>query len=321
MKQSGIYRIVNKVNGKGYVGSASSFYKRWKLHRHDLLKGKHHSFRLQHSWNKYGEDKFIFEVLEIVENPTRELLLAREQYWINYYNSSNPKNGYNICPIAGSCFGAEQEQTKINKERIKEFLLKNGFKPSCKAKDLEESHLGKILLHYLDKNGDNFDSEMVVFCKNYIPKKDFLMAEVKEETLKFCIENGFRPRQGYGDLKEIELGSALHNYITPVGKAYDKEFAEQIKKFPIKYVFKALRDKQQLKDFVYSHGHFPYRKSINIIERTLGNLWGTWSNSKNNCYDEVLVVELKKFPTWKQFNELQKVKSNGRLVPNPARHQ
>ena len=307
MKQSGIYRIRNIIDDKGYIGSASYFNHRFIGHRTVLRKNKHHSIHLQRAWNKYGEDQFKFEIIEILENPTKELLLQREQYWIDYYKSYDKYFGYNICKIAGSCKGIEREETQINKEKIKEFLLKNGFKPSGKAKDLNERHLGKILIHYLDKNGDNFDLNMVEFCKNYKAKKDYLIEQVKNEILNFCLQHGFRPRQDCKDEKERQLGISLHNYITTVGKSYDKEFAEKIEIFPTKHIFKRELDKQRLRDFVYSRGYLPKRTSLDITEKLLGNLWGTWSNIKIKYYDEELVKELKKFPRWKDFNTLQKV--------------
>ncbi len=67
-------------------------------HRHLLYNNKHHSIHLQHSWNKYGEDVFIFGVIEVVENLNN--LIKIEQEYINKYKSSDDKFGYNICPLA-----------------------------------------------------------------------------------------------------------------------------------------------------------------------------------------------------------------------------
>lgn len=49
---SGIYEIVNTINGKRYVGSAVSLKRRWVDHRRDLRAGKHHSRHLQNAWAK-----------------------------------------------------------------------------------------------------------------------------------------------------------------------------------------------------------------------------------------------------------------------------
>lgn len=91
-EESGIYQIVNLVNGKVYVGSASNIRMRWNLHKSQLRRGKHHSIKLQRSWSKHGEECFQFEVLEITGISE---LIQREQFWmdakkayIEGYNSS-----------------------------------------------------------------------------------------------------------------------------------------------------------------------------------------------------------------------------------------
>lgn len=58
--QSGIYEIVNTVNGKRYIGSAKKFKIRWSKHVSALRLCKHHSRHLQAAWNKYGEAAFKF---------------------------------------------------------------------------------------------------------------------------------------------------------------------------------------------------------------------------------------------------------------------
>jgi group I intron endonuclease len=92
-----IYKILNKVNGKVYIGltSRASPTKRWQRHISDLNSGKHHSRHLQKSWNKYGEANFIFEILEVLEVDIKNLFL-REIFWIKFYKSFDPKFGYNM---------------------------------------------------------------------------------------------------------------------------------------------------------------------------------------------------------------------------------
>lgn len=78
----GIYRIACELTGEAYVGStARTFEIRWTQHRSDLNKGSHHSRRMQRCWNEHGEAAFIFEILEECD---REILMEREQYWIDY---------------------------------------------------------------------------------------------------------------------------------------------------------------------------------------------------------------------------------------------
>lgn len=79
-KFSGIYCIMNTVNGKRYVGSSKNIYSRWQKHRALLRKGTHWDKHLQNAWNKYGETSFKFIVL--CKCPEEELL-TKEQEYIN----------------------------------------------------------------------------------------------------------------------------------------------------------------------------------------------------------------------------------------------
>lgn len=78
---SGIYKIINKVNRKYYVGSSEKItgYKgRWYNHRKSLIKNNHHCVGLQRAWNKYGENNFEFVVVENID--VKELLTTEQKY-------------------------------------------------------------------------------------------------------------------------------------------------------------------------------------------------------------------------------------------------
>ncbi len=100
--QSGIYEILNTVNGKRYIGSAASFKKRWKKHKADLRGRTHHSRKLQNAWNKYGEAAFEFRVL-LICTPVKEQLLMYEDLCFAGFNPE-----YNIQPKAGSPLGQKR---------------------------------------------------------------------------------------------------------------------------------------------------------------------------------------------------------------------
>jgi group I intron endonuclease len=149
--KSGIYKILNKVNGKPYIGSAIDFSKRWCEHKRLLRKDLHHNPHLQAAWNKYGEEAFEFSVIERIENPTKELLEIREQYWMDYYNSVNPEIGYNIAPKAGTSLGLKRSKESREKMSVKkkiQFLgAGNPFFGKHHTEEAKEknrlAHLGK----------------------------------------------------------------------------------------------------------------------------------------------------------------------------------
>ena len=102
---SGVYCFLNLVNGKRYVGSgAVSLRDRTGNQIGMLRKAKHWNNHLQAAWNKYGESNFIVLYLERCQ-PIK--CVKREQYWIDFYDSANPKQGYNLSPTAGSPLGTK----------------------------------------------------------------------------------------------------------------------------------------------------------------------------------------------------------------------
>lgn len=103
----GIYKIINTVNGKIYIGSSQDIKKRWKTHRAHLKGNYHHNIHLQNAWNKYGEGKFSFSILEKVNNTSK--LVEQEQYYID---SLDPE--YNIMPKAGRSKFSEESKRRMS---------------------------------------------------------------------------------------------------------------------------------------------------------------------------------------------------------------
>ncbi len=75
-----IYKIVNLVNDKFYVGSTIHKKVRFRQHRKLLRGNRHHCKHLQAAWNKYGEEKFDFRVVE--EVPDAVSLQGVEDRWL-----------------------------------------------------------------------------------------------------------------------------------------------------------------------------------------------------------------------------------------------
>ncbi len=83
----GIYRIKNISNSKCYYGSSKNIEKRWRDHKRTLINHSHINNLLQRAWDKYGENNFIFEIIEECQ---QDLLFEVE----NKYLMLNPE--YNI---------------------------------------------------------------------------------------------------------------------------------------------------------------------------------------------------------------------------------
>jgi group I intron endonuclease len=76
----GIYKIINVVNNKFYVGSAVDFKRRKTRHFSELRNKKHNNKKLQNAWNKYGEQAFVFVIVE--ELALGVDILAAETVWL-----------------------------------------------------------------------------------------------------------------------------------------------------------------------------------------------------------------------------------------------
>ena len=81
-KISGIYCIENIINNKKYIGLTNDVYRRKCEHFSHLRCGTHKNSHLQHAWNMYGEDNFIFYILE---KCGIDIIDERERHYISLY--------------------------------------------------------------------------------------------------------------------------------------------------------------------------------------------------------------------------------------------
>lgn len=109
---SGVYMIKNIINNKIYIGQSSDIFNRWVKHKNFLKNNNHHNRHLQAAWNKYGEDAFLFS---IIEQCSCDKLDNREIYWINYYSSYI--DGYNLDLGGGGIRGYKHTQEELDKMR------------------------------------------------------------------------------------------------------------------------------------------------------------------------------------------------------------
>jgi group I intron endonuclease len=117
---SGIYAIVNKVNGHKYIGSAIDIPSRWRVHKHHLNKGSHHSSHLQSAWILYGQDNFDFVVLEYCDD-----ILPKEQIYLDTFSPE-----YNTNKTAGNMLGFRFSE----ESRKKASIIHTGFRHTEESK-------------------------------------------------------------------------------------------------------------------------------------------------------------------------------------------
>jgi group I intron endonuclease len=125
----GIYKIVNKINGKVYIGQSINIEKRFYEHRRGLSKKKKYiNIYLQRAWKKYGSENFDFKIIEECE---RNKLNERECFWISQYknNCYNIELNPNVTPFNDETKKkmSEKAKKKYETKNIRKMLKLSGF--------------------------------------------------------------------------------------------------------------------------------------------------------------------------------------------------
>lgn len=163
MKNCGIYKIRNKINGKFYLGSSEKIKRRWNEHKSLLRRNKHCNGILQKAWNKYGEENFE---LSVIEECMVNVLLEREQFYLDTMKPYR-KIGYNISKISkgGDTFNTlTKKQQKIFKEKSIRVGKNNGMYGKEHTKNtinmMKEKSVGRFCLDWFkDRFGEEEGSK------------------------------------------------------------------------------------------------------------------------------------------------------------------
>lgn len=125
-----IYKIINKINNRIYIGSTKNFRTRTTSHLNMLRNNKHSSKLLQQDYNKFGEESLEFEIIERCDFDD---LKSREQHYIDLLNP--PYNTMKIAyrPDAKAIeklrknayrtFGTDNKSAKLNEDKVKNIKL------------------------------------------------------------------------------------------------------------------------------------------------------------------------------------------------------
>lgn len=126
--KSGIYRWINLITGKCYVGSANNLFlifKKYSSVYNIKTELKRSKSIIHNSLLKNGYENFKLEILEYITFPNniskkeeKKILLEREQHYLNLL-----KPEYNILKTAGSRLGAKHSAESIKLMRQKQKAL------------------------------------------------------------------------------------------------------------------------------------------------------------------------------------------------------
>lgn len=103
-----LYRIINQLNNKVYIGQTNNPDYRWYQHRSYAGNKNKHKQYIHYTMAKYGSENFLFEVIAICL--TQEDTNDTESVLIKQYNSRDKNFGYNL--MIGGSYGGHSEDTK-----------------------------------------------------------------------------------------------------------------------------------------------------------------------------------------------------------------
>jgi len=132
----GIYKIINVVNNKFYVGSAVDLKRRKTRHFSELRTGKHNNRHLQAAWLKYGEQAFVFVVVEELGQDAD--LLAAENRWLQEHVGKDYCYNIGVDAVAPTLgWSGEKSPTWGRKRTPEELAAQNwsGRKHTAEAKE------------------------------------------------------------------------------------------------------------------------------------------------------------------------------------------
>lgn len=162
-----IYKVICTVTGKMYIGQTiTSLSQRKHCHiwssRHEINTTNH----FHNAIRKYGEEQFIWEILEIIEVQTIQeridILNKREIYYISKYDSY--KNGYNSTPGGGSGIGEfNKKAIKVYTENGRLINLFDSAKEGGLFYHIDPSGIGKCCKRKLQTSGKDENGYRLVW--------------------------------------------------------------------------------------------------------------------------------------------------------------
>ena len=242
LNYSGIYCIINIINGKKYIGSSKNIRIRLWTHRSELRHNHHDNQHLQNAWNKYSESKFDYYVIEPC---SEDILLEREQYYINTI-----KPEYNMNPITTKPPMTEESRKKLSETR--KLKMSTGEIPITHNKyvyqyDLNGNYIAEFKSIRQAAKFNNICVTQIHYCLNgkYGQGGGFQWSYTKEDKLNPFHKNTNKPSRKrvivYNDTEYYEFENA-------------KECAKHFNKCV-----------EVIRDSILKHRHFMRKYTIEYI--------------------------------------------------------
>jgi len=141
----GVYKIINVVNNKFYVGSTNDFKRRKTRHFSELRNGRHNNRYLQAAWVKHGEQAFVFVIVEDLPEDTD--LLTAENIWLKEHVGKDYCYNIGVDATAPSLGLSGELSPTYGRKRTPEELAAQSWKGRTHTSESKE----KIKQHLIGK--------------------------------------------------------------------------------------------------------------------------------------------------------------------------
>lgn len=171
------YKIENSINQNKYIGITTNLIQRKNRHFNKLRKNEHFNPHLQNAFNKYGEDNFIFSIIEEKDFINPQEAYDYEAVLIKKFDSIN--NGYN-CNPGGTWTGPRGRFTEQEIYYILSTIYFNEHSSGVLAKyfNVAQATINNIRI------GRNY----TVYCNNF---KTFSQEKISLIYDEFCEISNF----------------------------------------------------------------------------------------------------------------------------------
>lgn len=108
-----VYKLINNINGKIYIGQTNNLKRRMQEHKHD--KRRNHPIHM--AIKEYGWENFSLEVLYYGDDYNR-----MEEYYIALFKTNDQEYGYNIHVGGNNQKGENNSDAKLTQIQVNEII-------------------------------------------------------------------------------------------------------------------------------------------------------------------------------------------------------
>ena len=217
-----IYKWTNKINNKVYIGKSVNLAKRLREYRYEIKRGNDRP--IIRALKKYGFENFDFEIIENCDTLTDEELIAREQYWIDYYDAQNTEKGYNLLRAEETpldyTFGSNNIKARLNEEKvlnIREMIFLQNISPANVYKMYaDEISYDAFCKAYRGQTWQNVDTSMIRDISTEVVRKGQKKAKLTADDVKEIRRLAEKEHKTISDIYTLYLGKCTRGTIKRV---------------------------------------------------------------------------------------------------------